>query len=425
MSAPVPTSPSVPTSSGSAPPFHGGRIILTALVAQGLGMGLFSLSAPLMTSLEAEFGASRAALGGGMGIFIVVLTIASAILGPILDRGPLRRIMLLGIAVTWVSILGMSRATSLSQLALLMALASTGIAMYGMIPATVLVVNWFVERRGVAMALAATGMSFAGFSFPPLCAYLIETVGWRDALALIATGAAVLATAVIGAFAVKRPEDVGQFPDGRADSVAPPVLARVPATRFLGDRNFWLMGLGFGISLTAMGAVGTHLVAFGEDLGLSRQSAAWAPSVMSTGALAGKLFAGWMVDRIDRRIVLFALLAAHATGWAILSTEPGFGVMLAGCAVLGFGGGGMIPLPPVFQGACFGRLVIGQVGGLQALIAVPIGAPLPYLVGLSYDRTGSYVSAFLIIIALIALALSLLLLLRLPEIEPGTEPAAS
>ncbi len=193
--------------------------------------------------------------------------------------------------------------------------------------------------------------------------------------------------------------------------------------RFLGNRNFWLMGLGFGISLTAMGAVGTHLVAFGEDLGLSKQNAAWAPSLMSTGALAGKLFAGWMVDRIDKRIVLFVLLAAHASGWAILATEPGYGVMLAGCAVLGFGGGGLIPLPPVFQGACFGRLVIGQVGGLQALIAVPIGAPLPFLVGLSYDRTGSYVSAFLIIIAMIALALTLLLLLRLPEIEPGTEPA--
>ncbi len=423
MSAPVPTSPSIPTSSGPVPPFHGGRIILTALVAQGLGMGLFTLSAPLLTSLQAEFGASRAALGGGMGIFIVVLTVTSAMLGPILDRGPLRRIMLLGVAIMWASLLGMSRATSLSQLAVLMILASAGIAMYGMIPATVLVVNWFVERRGIAVTLAATGMSFAGFSFPPLCAYLIETAGWREALALIATAAAVIAAMVIGAFAVKRPEDVGQFPDGRVGSVAPPVSEAVPAMRFLGDRNFWLMGLGFGIALTAMGAVATHLVAFGEDLGLSRQNAAWAPSLLSTGALAGKLFAGWMVDRIDKRIVLVALLATHATGWAILSTEPGFGVMLAGCAVLGFGGGGMIPLPPVFQGACFGRVVIGQVGGLQALIAVPIGAPLAFLVGLSYDRTGSYVFAFLSIIALIALALALLLLLRLPEIEPGTEPA--
>ena len=396
---------------------------MTAMVAQGLGMGLFSLSAPLMTSLQAEFGASRAALGGGMGIFIVVLTVASAIIGPILDRGPLRRIMLLGVAVMWASIFGMSRATSLSQLAVLMALASVGIAMYGMIPATVLVVNWFVERRGIAVAVAAIGMSFAGFSLPPLCAYLVETVGWREALALIATGAAVIAAAVIGAFAVKRPEDVGQFPDGKAGRVTPPVPEPVPAVRFLGDRNFWLMGLGFGISLTAMGAVGTHLVAFGEDLGLTKQNAAWAPSLMSTGALAGKLFAGWMVDRIDKRIVLFVLLAAHASGWAILATEPGYGVMLAGCAVLGFGGGGLIPLPPVFQGACFGRLVIGQVGGLQALIAVPIGAPLPFLVGLSYDRTGSYVSAFLIIIGLIALALTLLLRLRLPEVEPDTLPA--
>jgi len=410
-------------SSDPSPTFHGGRIILTALVAQALGMGLFSLAAPMMTSLQAEFGATRAQLGGGMGIFIVVLTIVSAILGPLLDRGPLRRIMLLGIGVMWVSICGMSRATSLPQLSVGMIFASAGIAMYGMIPATVLVVNWFVERRGFAMAMAATGMSFAGFIFPPLCAFLIEATGWRDTLALLASGAAIVAAAVIGIFAIKRPEDVGQFPDGLAGSVAPVAPEPVPAKRFLGDRNFWLMGIGFGISITAMAAVGTHLVAFGEDLGLSKQNASWAPSVMASGALVGKLLAGWMADRIDKRIVVFALLVTHATGWAILATEPGFAVLLAGCAVLGLGGGGMIPLPPVFQGACFGRLVIGQVGGLQALIAVPIGAPLPFLVGLSYDRTGSYVSAFLIIIALIALALTLLMLLRMPAIEPGTEPA--
>ena len=404
-------------------PFHGGRIILTALVAQGLGMGLFSLSAPLMTSLQAEFGASRAALGAGMGIFIVVMTIASAVLGPVLDRGPLRRIMLVGVAIMWVSVFGMSRATSLSQLALLLVCASAGIAMYGMLPATVLLVNWFVERRGGAIALSAVGMSLAGFSLPPLCAYLIETAGWRDALLGLGTGAAVISAAVIGAFAVRRPEDVGQFPDGRKGLVVPAAPERIPATHFLGDRNFWLMGIGFGITLTAMGAVGTHLVAFGEDLGFSKQSAAWAPSVASSGALVGKLFAGWMSDRTDKRVVLLLLLTTHAAGWAMLATEPGFGALLAGCAVLGFGGGGMIPLPPVFQGACFGRLVIGQVSGLQALITVPIGAPLPYLVGLSYDRTGSYVSAFVVIIALIALALTLLLLLRLPEVEPGTEPA--
>ena len=63
MSAPVPPSPPQPTPPRPVPPFHGGRIILTALVAQGLGMGLFTMSAPMMTSLQAEFGASRRRVG--------------------------------------------------------------------------------------------------------------------------------------------------------------------------------------------------------------------------------------------------------------------------------------------------------------------------------------------------------------------------
>ena len=137
---------------------------MTALVAQGLGMGLFSVSSPLMTSLQAEFGASRAALGGGMGIFILVLTVVSAILGPLMDRGPLRRIMLLGVAITWVSLVGMSRATSLPQLSLGVVLASAGIAMYGMIPATVLVVVlWWASYSRVGWRIASTSASSCAY----------------------------------------------------------------------------------------------------------------------------------------------------------------------------------------------------------------------------------------------------------------------
>jgi hypothetical protein len=46
---------------------------------------------------------------------------------------------------------------------------------------------------------------------------------------------------------------------------------------------------------------------------------------------------------------------------------------------------------------------------------------IPYA-GWIFDRTGSYQIAFVTFIGLCAMSILVLVLLRLPEVEPGTEP---
>jgi MFS family permease len=108
----------------------------------------------------------------------------------------------------------------------------------------------------------------------------------------------------------------------------------------------------------------------------------------------------------------------------ILNVEEYGSLLLAG-TVFGLGMGGVIPLWGALIGAGFGRQPFGRVMGLMSPVMLPIHVVgIPYA-GWIYDRTGSYEIAFLTFIGVYALAMAALLLLRLPEVEPGSEPTSS
>ena len=47
-----------------------------------------------------------------------------------------------------------------------------------------LVTNWFVTRRGMALGIAASGVSLSGLIMPNVSAQLIENYGWQTGFAL-------------------------------------------------------------------------------------------------------------------------------------------------------------------------------------------------------------------------------------------------
>ena len=400
-------------------PFAGWRIVWTVSLAQGLGPALIGPAGVFMTQLQSEFGASRAEVSLAGPILASMMMAVGLVIGPRLDRGSIRKTMLCGVGVMLVGLVGLSHGSSLLEVGLLLALASAGISLYGTLPAQVLLVNWFTRLRGRALALSTVGMSVAGFTLPPLAAVLVAALGWRDAVLWIAVGAAALCLPPVAAFIVDRPQDLGQHPDGDPDLPPdPPTPQRQPAGRFLRDPNFWLISLGMGFALCSL-AVAMHLVPFGQSLGFSLQAAAWAPTALSSGSLVGKLLGGWSIDQQGKRITVVSLLAVQAVGWGVLASEPDYRGILAGAALVGFGSGGFLPLPPVYLAACFGRSVVGQASGLSGAATLPVQMMAPLLAGASFDRAGSYTAAFQAMLGVAALAGLLLVLVRVPPTPPS------
>jgi MFS family permease len=400
--------------------FDGVRVIWLAALVQATGTPLLSAYGVIQTPLIEEFATDAAQLGIGMGLAILAMALSALALGPIFDRGPLRIVMLAGVALMFSAAFALSRGSALWQLALCLPLVAAGFSMYGMFPAQVMLVNWFVQRRGSALGRAAVGGSIGALIVPIAMAALVDVLGWRTALVALAGGAALLAAPAIALFAVKRPEDVGQTPDGLpVESQQRPEEAShaTPASRLRGwlrGPNFWAIGLGAGLALSVSVAT-LFLVRHLEKLGIERTQAALLPSLVAAFGIVGKLAAGWAIDRFDARGVVVAALWVHALGWTLVATQSSYAALLAAAAPLGLGGGGFLPLPAVLQGRCFGRDAIGRVSGLHAMLGLPFLVATAPLVGMAEVATGSFRTPFLGLAAALVLASGVLACVRAPR----------
>ena len=109
------------------------------------------------------------------------------------------------------------------------------------INATLLVNQWFVEKRGRAIAIMGLGFQLSNAILPYLSRVLIDSFGWREAYVIL--GILVMILIIPPAFFLLRnfPEDLGLFPDGN-DS--PPEIEKknnkqtIQERRVLTSKNF-------------------------------------------------------------------------------------------------------------------------------------------------------------------------------------------
>ena len=190
----------------------------------------------------------------------------------------------------------------------------------------------------------------------------------------------------------------------------------------LRQRNLWVIAIAFGINSCSNGAILIHIVPHTTDIGFAPLAAAWVISCITGFGAIGKLLFGWIADRIDKRRTLWCATGLQGLGIVLLLNAEQYPVLLLAATVYGLGMGGMPPLLGIMIGAAFGRARFGRVFGLMNPLMLPIRVLGPPYAGWIYDTTGSYQIAFLTFIGLCVASMLVLVFLRLPEVEPGTEP---
>ena len=377
--------------------FLGWRVVFALALTQACGVGLLQGYGPLVNPLAVEFGVDPGTIGSGMAVFIVALAVTGAILGGIVDRGDVRRIMTIGIAVMAGGFAALSFATEPWHLVAGVAIASVGIATYGPLPANATIVRWFAAKRGTALAISAAGPALAGFGIPLATAAIVAAAGWRVALQVLGGTAAVLALLAVVLGVIGRPGDVGQTIDGTGslDPAGAPDEAPDGVREWLVDRDFWLLSIGIGLVMAVPVGMGLYMVPFLEDIGIAPQRAALGAVVAAVFGFIGTLSSGVLADRFPPKVVLFTWVGLFAVSFAALSQLPGFGMGLVAAAGMGLGTGGVAPIHPLFIGSRFGPDVMAGVMGIQGLIGLPLIAAAPILAGAVRDATGRYEPAFL------------------------------
>jgi MFS family permease len=280
---------------------------------------------------------------------------------------------------------------------------------------------WFARRRGIAVALAASGNYLAGTVWPPLLQWGVDTIGWRGTH--LAMGAACLVLMLpLAALALRR----------RAPLPPPrPLGAPVPpAVRPLGlSPNVLQAVLGAaGVACcVAMAMPQVHIVAYCVDLGYGAQRGAEMLSIMLASGIASRLVFGAVMDRIGGLRTLVLGSALQGIALFLFLPADGMVALYAVSAVFGLFQGGIVPSYAMIVRENFPPEQAGTRVGI-ALSSTLVGMALGgWMAGAIFDATGSYQAAMWNGIGwnLLNLAIALWLLMRARRWSLGMREAVA
>jgi len=426
--------------------FYGWRIVTVTFVTNFIAVGLVFYSyGVFFKALAAEFGGSRFGVATGLAIMNIAIGVFAPFLGHALDRSSIRYIICLGALLTAIGFFLASQIDALWQFyAVMGTFLALGVMTVGPLAGTTLVANWFRERRGIALGIAGMGISASGFAMAPVATLLIGAIGWRDTFLVYGAVPLLVVLPLAWLVVVNRPEQMGFEPDGAQGpdaaapspgdqptsfpapddrNLAPPSRVDWSTRSALGERNLWVIAIVIALNSCSNGAMLTHIIPHATDIGFEPLAAAWVLSCIAGFGAVGKLLFGWVADRIDKRLTLWCATGLQGLGIALILNVEQYHMLLLAGTVYGLGMGGMPPLAGALIGAAFGRYRFGRMMGLMNPVMLPIRVlGIPYA-GWIFDRTGSYEIAFLTFVGLCVVSILVLALLRLPEVEPGSEQA--
>jgi MFS family permease len=360
-----------------------------------VGIALYGL--PLYYDhMVREFGWDRATVTSGNALSkLLIGPLFGFIAGWIVDRFGPRRLLIVGIFMAGGALIGLGAVTALWMFYFFYVFNALGYVCGGPLPIQVLLSRWFDKTRGKAMGIAYLGIGIGGALVPGLALWLTQQFGWRMSLQIL--GVLMIAAALPLALMVR------EAPPGWS---AAPAAGEVPPSigGVLRSPAFYLLALGSMCSIGAVGGTNQHLKMFlSLDMNYSQAEATKIISLVLASSIAGRLFMGWLSDKVPRKhvMLLIYLLVASAIPLLFFASTPG--VLYLFAIVFGLGLGGEYLIIPLMAAELFGVRVLGRVMGIVLTADGVAEATVPYLVGKLHDSTGSYSRGFTILI-FIALA---------------------
>ncbi|MEZ5778683.1 MAG: MFS transporter [Paracoccaceae bacterium] len=360
----------------------------------------------ILPAVQAEFGVDRAAASLPYTVTMAGFALGNFQIGRAVDRFGMTAALIgaaLLIAVGYVA-----AAASSSILLLSLAQFAVGFgtsASFG--PLIADASQWFLKRRGIAVAVVASGNYLSGAIWPLALSGLLEHDGWRAVYWFLA--AATLIGVVPLALLLRRglPEEMSQQTTRMA--------AERSATTGLSPAALqWLLALaGIGCCV-AMSMPQVHIVAYCVDLGFGPAVGAEMLSLMLMGGVASRLVSGLLADVLGGVRTLLIGSTLQALALALYLPSAGLSSLYLVSLVFGLSQGGIVPsyavivreyLPAREAGARVGFVMMATILGMA------LGG---WMSGWIYDLTGSYRMAFYNGIAwnLLNLAIVLMVLLR-------------
>jgi MFS family permease len=409
--AAVQASISHPDSHGPDSRYAWTRLAVT-LALMTIGSGTMYIMAVVLPTVQAEFGVARAGASLPYTLMMVGFGIGGIFMGRLADQRGIFTVLLVGAAGLGAGFIAAGLAGSLWTFALahglLLGALGSSATFAPLVADTSL---WFVKRRGVAVAICASGNYVAGAIWPPVVQHFVSSQGWRATYIGLGLFCAI-SIPLLALMMRPRPPKVAAL------AAAAKPGAAVPSNRPFGlslNAAQMLLCVAGVACCGAMAMPQVHIVAYCGDLGYGAARGAEMLSLMLACGIVSRVVSGIICDRIGGLRTL--LLGSVLQGTALLLFLP-FDSLVSlymVSALFGLFQGGIVPsyaiivrehFPPAEAGARVGTVLMATLFGMA------LGG---WMSGKVFDLTGSYQAAFLNGIGwnLVNLAIALTLLARI------------
>ena len=364
--------------------------LLTTLGLVVLGNSSMYVVSVVLPTVQTEFGVGRADASLPYTLIMICLGIGGLWTGRMADRHGLTPVLWVGATAVcggfvWAGLSGSIWTFGIAHA--LLGLLGSSSTFAPLMADTAL---WWNRRRGIAVAVCASGNYIAGTLWPPLVQHGIETIGWRHTYVLMGL--------VCG---------LGMFVLSLRMRQRPPLVSHAPANTHapVVDRN-----RPFGLSpayaqllvcvaavacCVAMSMPQVHIVAYCTDLGYGAARGAEMLSLMLACGIVSRLVSGVICDRIGGIRTL--LLGSTLQGIVLILFLPFDGLvpLYVISAMFGLFQGGIVPSYAIIVREHFAPEEAGARVG-AAIMATLVGMALGgWLSGWVFDVTGSYKAAFI------------------------------
>jgi MFS family permease len=362
------------------------RLAVSVALSTIGGMGMWSLTVALPV-VQADLGISRADISFAYSLNMLGFFLGGVAAGRLVDRRgivPTAILSAVGLAV------GFALAPTTSSLVLFaaaqMLIGFSASATFA--PLVADVSHWFEKRRGVAVAIAASGNYIAGALWPPIIEHMIHDHGWRTTFA--AAAAFCLVTMIPLALTLKR------RPPDHEERALTSVTRRSQAALGLSPNALQALLAIAGISCcVAMSMPQVHIVAYCADLGYGVARGAEMLSLMLGFGIVSRVATGWIADRVGGVTTLLLGSTLQGVALVVYLIADGLTSLYLASILFGLFQGGIVPSYAIIVREYFPPREAATRVGFTVSVTVLGMALGGWMGGVLFDVTGSYRAAFL------------------------------
>ncbi|WP_349730118.1 MFS transporter [Peribacillus frigoritolerans] len=386
--------------------FYGWYVVLCGFFIMFAGFSIInSLHSLFMVPVTEDLGISRTTFSIALSIAGLGVAVASPIMGKLLAKGNMKWIMSICVVMAGAGFMSYSLANSAVYFCIIGFVIGICVAGFSNIPISIMLTNWFYEKKGKAMGLAFAGSGIGAAVLSPIITKLISNYGWRTAYVIAGILIIVLTLPLVLLFAKKSPAEKGLVPLGSDKmEMAETTVESEQGGLTMGEAKktamFWIFVLGIVCFALVAGGVQMHIPAYLIDIGHPAIFAGTIFGILSLANTVGKLILGAVLDKfgtaggaiyvgVCMTIAMAALLLAKSQAFAFLfAIAFGFSIVIS---TLG---------PPFMTNDIFGKKDFGSIFGIVQVFFVTAGSLGVIVSGLIYDLTESYRAAWIFFLCL-------------------------